>query len=81
MVLEPEEDEMSLINDYTAEILTDQRERELTELAFRDPHARRALNRQGTWWNRLVSRREQTPVATERGVRTGMTPPQHQVAH
>ena len=73
---------MSLINDYTAEILTDQRERELTELAFRDPHARRALNRQGTWWNRLLSRREQIPVATEHGVRTGMTtPPQHQAAH
>ena len=72
---------MSLINDYTVQILTDQRERELTELAFRDPHARRALNRQGTWWNRLLSRREQTPAATERGVRSGMTTPaRHQVA-
>jgi hypothetical protein len=51
---------MSLINDYSAQILTDQRERDLAELAFRDPHARRALNRQGTWWNRLLSRRERT---------------------
>ena len=73
---------MSLINDYTAEILTDQREREMAELAFRDPHARRRLNRQGTWWQRLVSRREQIPVADERGVRTGTTAQaQHQVAH
>jgi hypothetical protein len=57
MVLEPEEDEMSLINDYSMQILTDQRERDLAELAFRDPHARRALNREGTWWHRVLSRR------------------------
>jgi hypothetical protein len=81
MVIEPEEDDMSLINDYTAQILTDQQERELANLAFRDPHARRAMNRQGTWWNRLLSRRERTSVAPERGVQTGMrTPPQHQTS-
>ena len=73
---------MSLINDYAVEILTDQRERELADLAFRDPHARRALNRQGTWWNRLLSRREQVPAVTERGVQTGRkAPTQHQAAH
>jgi hypothetical protein len=73
---------MSLINDYSVQILTDQRERELVELASRDPHVRRSLNRQGTWWHRLLSRSERIPVATYRGVQTGMpTPPQHQVAH
>jgi hypothetical protein len=72
---------MSLINDYTAQVLTDQQERELTELAFRDPHARRALNRQGTWWNWLLSRRERTSIATERGGQSGTRAPRHQPAH
>jgi hypothetical protein len=67
---------MSLINDYTVQFLTDQQERELADLAFRDPHARRALNRQGTWWYRLLSRRERTA----RGVQTGTMPAQHQPA-
>jgi len=71
---------MSLINDYSVQILTDQRERDLAELAFRDPHARRAMNRQGTWWNRLLSRRERTSVATERGAQTGTMAPRHQPA-
>jgi hypothetical protein len=71
---------MSLINDYTAQVLTDQQERELVELASRDPHARRALNRQGTWWNRLLSRRERTSVATKRGGQTGTRAPRHQPA-
>jgi hypothetical protein len=75
------EDDMSLINDYPVQILTDQRERDLADLAFRDPHARRALNREGTWWHRLLSRRERMPVTTERGVQTGMTTPaQHRVS-
>jgi hypothetical protein len=72
---------MSLINDYTAQILSDQQERDLAELAFRDPHARRALNRQGTWWNRVLSRRDRTPVATERGEQTSTTPPRHRPTH
>ena len=51
---------MSLINDYTAEILTDQRERDFAELAHRDPHARRRINRQGTWWQRVLYGRSVT---------------------
>jgi hypothetical protein len=72
---------MSLINDYTAHILSDQQERDFAELAFRDPHARRALNRQGTWWNRVLSRRDRTSVATEHGVQTSTTSPRHRPAH
>ena len=49
---------MSLIHDYSVQILTDQRERELTELAYNDQQARRALNRK-IQWRRLFSRREQ----------------------
>jgi hypothetical protein len=71
---------MSLINDYSVQILTDQRERDLADLAFRDPHARRALNRQGTWWNRLLSRPERTSVATKRGGQSGTIAPRHQPA-
>jgi hypothetical protein len=67
---------MSLINDYTAQVLTDQQERELVELASRDPHVRRALNRQGTWWNKLLSRKERSSVATTRG-QAGTRAPRH----
>lgn len=72
---------MSLINDYTAPILGDQQERELVDLAFRDPHARRALNRQGTWWNRVLSRRDRTPLVTEGGAHTSTTPRRNRSAH
>jgi hypothetical protein len=49
--------DMTLMHDYSVQILTDQRERELTELAYNDQQARRALNRK-IQWRRLFPRRD-----------------------
>ena len=76
------EAEMSLINDYTYQTLTDDRERELAGLAERNRQVRDALSGRVSWWRRLATRRGQRiSTATQRPAQRGMATPQHRVAH
>ena len=77
-----EEVEMSLINDYTFQAMTDEREREIARLAEHNQHLRAALSGRVSWWHRLATRRGQRiSIATERPAQRGMATPQHRVAH
>jgi hypothetical protein len=77
-----EEAEMTLINDYTYQAMTDQRQRELAQLAEQNWHIRQALNGRVSWWRRLLTRREQrTSAAAQRPTQRGVATPQHRVAH
>jgi hypothetical protein len=77
-----EEAEMSLINDYTYQAMTDQRERELAQLAESNWQIQEALNGRPSWWRRVLARRQQRiHTATERPAQRGMATPQHRVAH
>jgi hypothetical protein len=51
------EADMSLINDYTHQTLTDARERDFARLAEHDRLVRLALNGRVGWWRRLLARR------------------------
>ena len=64
---------MSLINDYTFQGLSDQRERDLAKLAERNRRVRLALNGREGWLRRVFSRRERRRIA--------VAAPQHRVAH
>jgi hypothetical protein len=70
---------MSLINDYSYQVMTDQRERDLARLAESNRRVRLALSGRVTLWQRLRARREQriSTVTEQRGMAT----PQHRVAH
>ena len=60
---------MSLINDYTYQAMTDQRERDLARLAERNWQIRAALNGRVSWWRRLMTWRQQRiHTATEHPV-------------
>ena len=73
---------MSLINDYTYQSMTDQQERELARLAEHNRHVRLALSGRGSWWRRVMARRQQrTSTAAKHSVQRGMATPQHRVAH
>ena len=73
---------MSLINDYTYQVLTDQNERDIARLAEHNRQVRLALSGRVGWWRRLMARREQRiHTATEHPVDRGMATPQHRVAH
>jgi hypothetical protein len=73
-----QEAEMSLINDYSYQIMTDQRERDLARLAESNRRVRLALSGRVSWWRRLGTRRGQRiSTAGHRGMAT----PQHRVAH
>jgi hypothetical protein len=50
--------EMTLMNDYTYQVLTDDRERELAHLTEQNRQARLALSGRVSWWRRLMARRE-----------------------
>jgi hypothetical protein len=77
-----EEAEMSLINDYTYQAMTDQRERELAHLAEQNRQVRLALSGRVSWWRRVMARRRQRiHTATEQSAHRGMATPQHRVAH
>jgi hypothetical protein len=45
--------EMSLINDYTHQLLTDQRQRDFARVAETDRQVRLALSGRVSWWRRL----------------------------
>jgi hypothetical protein len=73
---------MTLINDYTYQAMTDQRERELAALAEQNWQIRQALNGRVSWWRKLVTRREQRiSTANPHHEERGMATPQHRVAH
>jgi hypothetical protein len=73
---------MSLINDYTYQAMTDQRERELAQLAESNWQIQEALNGRPSWWRRVLARRQQRiHTATEQLAHRGMATPQHRVAH
>jgi hypothetical protein len=48
---------MTLMNDYTYQVLTDERERDLARLAEQHHHVRLALSGRVGWWRRLMARR------------------------
>jgi uncharacterized protein YciI len=74
---------MTLINDYTYQVMTDQRERDLARLAEHNMQVRLALSGRESWWRRMLSRRGQRriAVAAPRSDNRGMATPQHRVAH
>ena len=77
-----EEVEMSLINDYTFQAMTDDREREIARLVEHNRHLRAALSGRVSWWRRMATRRGQRiSIANERPAQRGMATPQHRVAH
>ena len=50
---------MSLINDYTHLALTDQRERDMAQLAEHNRQVRLAMSGRVSWWRRLQARRQE----------------------
>jgi hypothetical protein len=64
---------MSMINDYTFQAMSDQRERDLARLAEHNRHVRLALNGREGWLRRVVTRRGRRRIA--------IAAPQHRVAH
>ena len=73
---------MTLINDYTYQAMTDERERELSRQAEQNWQIRDALNGRVSWWRKLLARREQRISTTDsRHEERGMATPQHRVAH
>jgi hypothetical protein len=73
---------MSLINDYSYQAMTDQRERDLARLAESNRRVRLALSGRVTLWQRLRARREQRiSTVGGRSEQRGMATPQHRVAH
>jgi hypothetical protein len=53
---------MSLISDYTHQLLTDQRERDPARFAKHNRDIRRALSGRVRWWRRLLARLKQRIV-------------------
>jgi hypothetical protein len=77
-----EEDEMSLINDYTYKAMTDQQERDLAHRAEQNWNVRLAMSGRVSWWRRLLARRnERIHTVDENAEHRGMATPQHRVAH
>ena len=74
---------MSLINDYTYQVMTDQRERDLARLAENNRRVRLALSGRVSWLRRMLSRRGQRriAIAAPHAENRGMATPQHRVAH
>jgi hypothetical protein len=73
---------MSLINDYTYQAMTDQRERDLAQLAEKNRRVRLALSGRVSWWQKMLARRKQRiAIATERPAQHGIATPQHRFAH
>ena len=73
---------MTLINDYTYQAMTDQRENDLARLAEQNWHIRQALSGRVSWWRKLLASRERRiSTAHQRPVQRGTATPQHRVAH
>jgi rhamnose utilization protein RhaD (predicted bifunctional aldolase and dehydrogenase) len=81
-----EEAEMSMINDYAYQAMTDARERDFARMAEHNRQVRLALSGRVSWWRRLQARRQErisiaTRQATQHSSQRGMATPQHRVAH
>jgi hypothetical protein len=77
-----EEAEMSLINDYSYQVMTDERERDIARLVKHNHHVRAALDGRVSWLRRLQAHREERiSIAAKHSPRRGMATPQHRVAH
>jgi hypothetical protein len=74
---------MTLINDYTYQVMTDQRKRDFARVAENDTRVRLALSGRQSWLRRVLSRRGQRriAIAASRSENRGMATPQHRVAH
>ena len=74
---------MSLINEYTYQAMSDQRERDLARLAESNRRVRLALSGHEGWLRRMLSRRGQRriAIAASHPENRGMATPQHRVAH
>lgn len=73
---------MSLINNYTYQAMSDQRERELAHLAEHNRQVRLAMSGRVSWWRRLQARRqERISIASQHSSQRRMATPQHRVAH
>ena len=73
---------MSLINDYTYQVMTDQRERDFARLAENNRRVRLALSGRVSWWQKMLARRkERIAIAAPQSENRGMATPQHRVAH
>jgi hypothetical protein len=68
-----EEVEMSLVHDYTFQVLNDQNERELARAAEHNRQVRLALSGHVSWWRRALGRRGQRRIA--------IASQEHRVAH
>ena len=72
---------MSLINDYTYQAMTDEREREIARQAEQNWHIRAALSGRQSWWRRLQVRRGQrihtaaTEHSSQHSTQRGMASP------
>jgi alpha-beta hydrolase superfamily lysophospholipase len=55
---------MSLINDYTYRVLTDQNERDIARLAEHNRQVRLALSGRVSWWRRLQAARRAQRIHT-----------------
>ena len=64
---------MSLVHDYTFQVLNDQNERELARAAEHNRHVRLALSGHVSWWRRALARRGQRRIA--------IASQEHRVAH
>ena len=64
---------MSMMNDYSYQVLNDQRERDLARLAEHNQHVRLALNGHEGWLRRVFSRHGRRRIA--------ISAPRHRVAH
>jgi hypothetical protein len=57
---------MSLMNDYSHQVLTDARERDVARMAEHNRQVRLALSGRVSWWRRLIARlRRRMPAATD----------------
>ena len=73
---------MHLINDYSQQVLTDQRERDLARLAEHNRPVRLALRNRVSWWRRLLARPKQRIGAADQRLtaQRGMAMPKRRVA-
>jgi hypothetical protein len=72
---------MHLINDYSQQVLTDQRERDVARLAEHNWQVRLALSNRVRWWRRLFARpKQRIGRAQRRTAQRGTAMPKRRVA-
>ena len=73
---------MHLINDYSQQVMTDRRERDLARLAEHNRPVQLALRNRVSWWWTLLARPKQRigTAAQRRKAQRGMVMPKRRVA-